>query len=103
MGTNSFYASALTLKNPGYDPAADFTPLAALGIAPYVLMSPSSVPSRTLKELVAYAKANPGKTNYGPLEEAPHRKSSPKTLRKQPVSIGRKSPTRVERKASPRP
>lgn len=67
MGTNSFYASALTLKNPGYDPAKDFTPLAALGRAPYVLLSPSSVPSKTLKDLVAYAKANPGKTNYGSL------------------------------------
>lgn len=67
MGTNSFYASALTLKHPGYDPAKDFTPLAALGRAPYVLMSPSSVPSKTLKDLVAYAKANPGKTNYASL------------------------------------
>jgi tripartite-type tricarboxylate transporter receptor subunit TctC len=67
MGTNSFYASALTLKNPGYDPAADFVPLAALGLAPYVLMSPSSVPSKTLNDLVSYARANPGKTNYGSL------------------------------------
>jgi tripartite-type tricarboxylate transporter receptor subunit TctC len=67
MATNSFYASALTLKNPGYDPNVDFTPLAALGVAPYVLMSPSSVPSKTLQELIAYAKANPGKTNYASL------------------------------------
>jgi tripartite-type tricarboxylate transporter receptor subunit TctC len=67
MGTNSFYASALTMKNPGYDPFADFVPLGPLGFAPYVLMSTAAVPSKTLAELVAYGKANPGKMRYGSL------------------------------------
>ncbi|MDQ8726595.1 tripartite tricarboxylate transporter substrate binding protein [Bradyrhizobium sp. LHD-71] len=67
MATNSFYASALTLKNPGYDPVNDFVPLVALGVAPYVLIAPASVPSKSLKELVGYAKANPGRINYGSL------------------------------------
>ena len=47
-----------------YDPIGDFTGVAHIGSADYVLMVSSTVPSKDVKELIAYAKANPGKLNY---------------------------------------
>ncbi len=47
-----------------YDPLKDFTPLAHIGTASYVLMIHPSIPARTVAEYIAYAKANPGKLNY---------------------------------------
>jgi tripartite-type tricarboxylate transporter receptor subunit TctC len=47
-----------------YHPLKDFTPVAHIGNVDYVLMSSSAVPAKTVAELVAYAKANPGKLNY---------------------------------------
>ena len=48
-----------------YDALKDFAPIVLVAMAPNVLVSHPSVPVRTLKELIAYAKANPGKLNYG--------------------------------------
>lgn len=48
-----------------YDPLKDFTPLTVGSVGPLVLVAHKSVPAQTLQELVAYAKANPGKLNYG--------------------------------------
>jgi tripartite-type tricarboxylate transporter receptor subunit TctC len=56
-------AGSLYAKLP-YHPLKDFTPVAHIGNVDYVLMSSSTVPARTVAELVAYAKANPGKLNY---------------------------------------
>jgi tripartite-type tricarboxylate transporter receptor subunit TctC len=53
---------ALT-KTP-YDPLKDFTPVSLIAGAQYVLTIHPSVPARTFKDFVAYAKANPGKLNY---------------------------------------
>ena len=50
-----------TMKTPGYDPYKDFTPVALLNRAPYMLLANTSVPAKTLAELTAHAKANPGK------------------------------------------
>jgi tripartite-type tricarboxylate transporter receptor subunit TctC len=47
-----------------YDAAKDFTPVAHLANAPSVLLVTSSLPVKNLAELIAYAKANPGKLNY---------------------------------------
>jgi tripartite-type tricarboxylate transporter receptor subunit TctC len=52
-------------KNAGIDPVKDFTAVALLSSTPQVLAIHTSVPAHTVKELVAYAKANPGKLNYG--------------------------------------
>jgi tripartite-type tricarboxylate transporter receptor subunit TctC len=52
-------------KNIGYDPAKAFTPVALLISAPLVVSVHPSVPVKTMKELVAYAKANPGKLTWG--------------------------------------
>jgi tripartite-type tricarboxylate transporter receptor subunit TctC len=48
-----------------YDAVKDFTPIAMVGGTPNVLVVPPSVPANTLKEFVAYVKANPGKLSYG--------------------------------------
>ena len=48
-----------------YDPVADFTPIARAVSALNVLVVHPSLPVRSVKELIAYAKANPGRLNYG--------------------------------------
>jgi tripartite-type tricarboxylate transporter receptor subunit TctC len=52
-------------KNVGYDPRRDFAPIGMIGNAPNSLVVHPSFPAKTLAELVAYAKANPGKVNFG--------------------------------------
>ena len=54
-GTNS--------KAP-YDPLKDFVPIAKVAIIPIVLTVAQKLPVNTLKEFIAYAKANPGKMSY---------------------------------------
>ena len=48
-----------------YHPVSDFTPVAMLGAQPYMIASNAQQPFRTIAELVAYAKANPGKVSIG--------------------------------------
>ncbi|AJG20070.1 Bug family tripartite tricarboxylate transporter substrate binding protein [Cupriavidus basilensis] len=55
--------SPLLVKN-AWDPVKDFSPVANILSAPQVLVVRPSLPVKTLKELVAYAKANPDKLNY---------------------------------------
>jgi tripartite-type tricarboxylate transporter receptor subunit TctC len=52
-------------KNVGYDPRKDFAPIGLIGNAPNSLVVHPSFPVKTVAELVAYAKANPGKVNFG--------------------------------------
>jgi tripartite-type tricarboxylate transporter receptor subunit TctC len=51
--------------NAGYDPRADFAPIGRIGTAPNTLVVHPSLPVHSVAELIAYAKANPGKLNYG--------------------------------------
>jgi tripartite-type tricarboxylate transporter receptor subunit TctC len=51
-------------KTAPYDIAKDFTPIINVAISPYALVVHSSVPAHSLKEFIAYAKANPGKLSY---------------------------------------
>src|SRR5262245_33710097 len=51
--------------NAGYDPRKDFEPIGLIGHAPNSLVVHPSFPVHTVKELIDYAKANPGKVNYG--------------------------------------
>jgi len=48
-----------------YDPIRDFTPITLTTLVPQVLVAPTSLPQKTLAEVLAYARANPGKMNYG--------------------------------------
>src|SRR6202166_4240210 len=52
-------------RDAGIDPVKDFAAVAMVASAPLVVAINPSIPVRSVKELVAYAKANPGKLNYG--------------------------------------
>ena len=61
------YAANVTLyqgKLP-FDPKKDLTPISLAGIAPLILTVNNNFPAKDVKELIAYAKANPGKMNFG--------------------------------------
>jgi tripartite-type tricarboxylate transporter receptor subunit TctC len=65
FGSNTGFSGAPALhKDIGYDPVRDFTPISMMGLFPYFLAVNKDVPARTLRELVDYARANPGKLNY---------------------------------------
>jgi tripartite-type tricarboxylate transporter receptor subunit TctC len=51
-------------KNLGYDPVKSFAPIATIFSSPQMLAVNPAVPAKTLQELIAYAKANPGKINF---------------------------------------
>ena len=48
-----------------YDPVKSFIPVSLAGIAPLILTVNNAFPAKDVKELIAYAKANPGKVNFG--------------------------------------
>lgn len=52
-------------KNIPYDSVKDFTPIGFVGVAPLVYVAHPSVPARSVKEIVALAKAKPGGVTYG--------------------------------------
>jgi tripartite-type tricarboxylate transporter receptor subunit TctC len=47
-----------------YDPVRDFSPVTMVASAPLMLVVNPSVPAKTVKDLISYAKSNPGKINY---------------------------------------
>ena len=66
IGTTSNHAIAVSLyKKLPYDPAKDFAPITMLAVSQNVVVINPLVPANNIKELVAYAKANPGKLNFG--------------------------------------
>lgn len=52
------------LRKVAYDPVKDFTPITLVARAPYILVVHPSVAANSVKEMIALAKANPGKLNY---------------------------------------
>jgi tripartite-type tricarboxylate transporter receptor subunit TctC len=64
FAASSHNVTALLAERPAYDPIKDFAPVANIGMQSYVLMSSATLPARTVGELIAHAKANPGKLNY---------------------------------------
>jgi tripartite-type tricarboxylate transporter receptor subunit TctC len=48
-----------------YDPVKSFAPISLAGIAPLILTVNKNFPAKDVKELIAYAKSNPGKVNFG--------------------------------------
>lgn len=55
----------LTQKDVGYDPLKDFAPVSLVSLAPMTLVVHASVPASTIKELIAYGKAQPSGLDYG--------------------------------------
>jgi tripartite-type tricarboxylate transporter receptor subunit TctC len=53
------------MARPPYDPLKDFVSVSIVCNAPTSIVVHESVPARTLRDLIAYAKANPGKLSYG--------------------------------------
>jgi tripartite-type tricarboxylate transporter receptor subunit TctC len=48
-----------------FDPVKSFAPVSVVGVAPLILTVNNNFPAKDMKELVAYAKANPGKVSFG--------------------------------------
>lgn len=61
----SFAISPSLYKKLPFDPLRDFAPVALLASFPNVLVVSASLPVKSVQELIVYAKANPGKLNYG--------------------------------------
>jgi tripartite-type tricarboxylate transporter receptor subunit TctC len=71
MGTTTTHAIAVAAyPKLRYDPVKDFTPIALVAIAPYLLVVHSSVAAGNLKEFISFVKARPGKLNYGSAGQA---------------------------------
>jgi len=60
MATNQYLYAKLN-----YDPARDLTPVTMVALVPNLLVVSNQLPVKSVAELVAYAKANPGKLSYG--------------------------------------
>jgi tripartite-type tricarboxylate transporter receptor subunit TctC len=61
---SSGYGANAALYKLNYDPVAGFEPITLVSQQPFVLTINSNLPVKTVKELIAHAKANPGKLNY---------------------------------------
>jgi tripartite-type tricarboxylate transporter receptor subunit TctC len=65
MVTTVFAVNPSLLQKLPYDTLGNFTPIVLAGIAPNVLVTKPSLPVNSVKELIDYAHANPGKLTYG--------------------------------------
>jgi tripartite-type tricarboxylate transporter receptor subunit TctC len=65
LSTNSPHSAApFLMKNVGYDPVKDFTAITRMGSYTLMLCIHPSIPANSVKELIEYAKANPGKLSF---------------------------------------
>jgi tripartite-type tricarboxylate transporter receptor subunit TctC len=65
VGTSATLAVVPALmKNPGYNPVKSFAAVAKVADSTTVMIVPANFPANSIKEFVAYAKANPGKLSY---------------------------------------
>jgi tripartite-type tricarboxylate transporter receptor subunit TctC len=63
--TSELVISPVIMSAPSYDPVRDLAPIVTTAVSVSALMVHESLPVHTLQELIAYAKANPGKLSYG--------------------------------------
>jgi tripartite-type tricarboxylate transporter receptor subunit TctC len=64
-GATTHVTEALLKNRPQYEPLKDLEPISAIAITAFALAVHPTVPANNLKELIAHAKANPGKMSYG--------------------------------------
>ena len=64
-GSAPIAANKVVQKNLAYDPQVDFTPITVVAESCALLSASATAPAKTLQDLIAYAKANPGKVNIG--------------------------------------
>jgi tripartite-type tricarboxylate transporter receptor subunit TctC len=62
---NTFALAPFVMRNAGYDPIKDFVGVSQACSLPQILVVRSTLPVKSVKELLAYARANPGKLNVG--------------------------------------
>src|SRR5205085_12194495 len=65
MAAPSFTINATLMHPAPYEPIRDFTPVGQATTSQYMIVVHPSVPAQSLKELIALARARPGKLNYG--------------------------------------
>ncbi len=65
MAPTTLTVSPALQSAPSYDPVRDFTPITRVAIQPMAIVTSLDAPYNNFKELIAYAKANPGKLSYG--------------------------------------
>ncbi|HEV7803479.1 MAG TPA: tripartite tricarboxylate transporter substrate binding protein [Burkholderiales bacterium] len=63
--TTTHVINPISMSNLSYDAVKDFAPIAVITVVPTGVAVHPSLPARNLKQLVAFAKANPGKLSYG--------------------------------------
>ncbi|MFO1302211.1 MAG: tripartite tricarboxylate transporter substrate binding protein [Burkholderiales bacterium] len=64
MASNAIATNNALFPKLTFDGRKDFTPVARIGYAPLVIVVPASSPAKSLKDLIAQAKAEPGKLTY---------------------------------------
>ncbi|HEX2885350.1 tripartite tricarboxylate transporter substrate binding protein [Vineibacter terrae] len=66
VATNTTHAAnPWLIKNLSYDPVKDFAPVTTVVVGPNIVLVHPDLPAKSIAELTAYAKANPGKLNFG--------------------------------------
>lgn len=63
--SSALFIAPAYFKKVSYDSIRDFTPISLVAQQPLLIVGNASLPIRNVKELIAYAKARPGKVNYG--------------------------------------
>ena len=67
VASSSVVVGPLLQKTPAYDPSRDLAPIVIAFQHPFMLVANKDLPARNVPELIAYAKANPGKLNFATL------------------------------------
>ena len=65
FATDAVVVNTMLYRSLAFDPYRDFSPVTVICHLDQVMLIPPTVPANTMREFVAYLKANPGKLNYG--------------------------------------
>src|SRR5262249_46083389 len=99
--TNNLVVNPTYFNNVSFDPLKDFDPVTLSVISPFLVGVNPFVPAKTVKELVALIKANPGKYNFTGPERARPRTSWANSSARRSASTSSTFPTTAEARRSP--